>query len=291
MTQSLKKRAPDGGDYEEWLRKKMAEKPWNFEEGSDRALSSASFWLETAMELAPAPRTIVIALEHTLDPFMDNIDPLDWPIIRKKIEKAANRLGWPCFLRTDFTSGKHNWEACCGGLLSPEDIRDVVVNLVHFSGIIDHPVGSLLARELLPTLPAFHAFGGTPVTREFRLFTNHGVIEHVQPYWPEDAIRDGEEGWKEKLRHISALSRTEFEALADITLEIGEKLPQKGWSVDWLQDACGCWHLTDMAVDSISYKWEAPFEVVDDAICGKAMKKGIIPEKWGLGDRHSPEFL
>lgn len=274
---------PRKGDpgYEEWLERKKLEAPWSYSENNiPHYMTGATRWLDAAKKYAPVPETVLIPVKYNLDFLLDGIMPKGLEELEKQIVEAGEITGWPMFLRTDYTSGKHDWKSCCGNATGPEKIGECISALVNWSAIIDVPVTAFMARKMIPTSQIFTAFNGMPITREFRLFARNGEIYHVQPYWPEEAFSDRDadllnSGGREKLLLMSVMSETEFEKLAKMTVDVAKELPQTGWSVDWLQDTSGKWWLTDMAVDSVSYKWEPDFAVVSNEMARKAAETGF----------------
>ena len=284
--------------YEEYLEAEKNKAPWNAPEGSPTFCCNAEYWLPAAQKHAATPKTIIVPVAHELLFLCDGIKPKGYDELVKNIENAANEVGWPAFIRTGQTSGKHDWKYTCGGCKSPSDIPRIIGMLTETSGMADLPLVNFMIREMLPTKPIFLAFEDMPVTREFRFFAENGEITHIQPYWPEEAIlmrrRDTDApdaepktyikgnvpDWKDKLSLMSALSTREYEMLAEMSKAISKELslPKGGWSIDWLQDKDGKWWLTDMAVEVLSYRWEPDFKIVDDEKYEKAVKAGIVPE-------------
>lgn len=164
------------------------------------------------------------------------------------------------FLRTDFTSGKHEWSRTCRvPSLSEKVLGAHVTALAEHSECVDMfglPYDTWAVRELLPVSPAFHAFRGMPIVREVRVFVRDGRVEHVQPYWPPSAFT-AEPGVPsdavlEALNFLGARERLALEAQSKA---VGAVLGGY-WSVDWLQTAGGQWALTDMAEGDKSFRWE-----------------------------------
>ena len=72
-----------------------------------------------------------------------------------EIESAARAMGLPCFLRTDHTSAKHEWEKTCF-ISDPFQIPGHVFAIAEYSemaGIMGLPWHTWAVRELLPTIP------------------------------------------------------------------------------------------------------------------------------------------
>jgi hypothetical protein len=176
-----------------------------------------------------------------------------------KLKAAADRIGYPCFLRTGHTSNKHYWKNTCY-LEKQEDIPFHVAQLVEFSECADMmglPYAVWVIRELLPTEPAFTAFSGQmPICREFRAFGRDGKTECIHPYWPEGSLENQvktDHHWRTKLRKMSMLDAKTDEGLRAATAEVTAALGGY-WSVDWLWTNNG-WYLTDMAEGEKSFHW------------------------------------
>lgn len=215
----------------------------------------------------PVPKTRIVALSD--DDFADFYSIFDgetpkcWDRLLADIAKAANEVGGvPFFLRTDFTSAKHDWKDSCF-VSDIARLANHVYALAEYSEIADifggMPPDAFVVRELLPTSPAFIAFHGRmPITREFRFFVRDGSIEHIQPYWPAATIEDhepSEADWRERLTEMSELSGEIYAQLADMTQLVSRAVPGF-WSVDWLHTTDRGWVLTDMAEGDKSYRWE-----------------------------------
>lgn len=218
----------------------------------------------------PVPRTRVIPIdggissEPTGDAKLDRQFQLNLTRLRSEIQAAALDLGTPLFLRTDFTSHKHDWQKTCFLTdTSPGTIVKHVRAIAEFSECADFmglPTDVWVVREILKTTPLFTAFHGRmPITREFRFFVKDGAIEHEQPYWPPAAIEDhnpDNPNWRDLLADASTVRLHEHELLKELSLRAGEAVGGGFWSIDWLQTADRGWVLTDMAEGSQSYRWD-----------------------------------
>lgn len=178
--------------------------------------------------------------------------------LAEQIRTAALEVGGPpFFLRTDYTSGKHDWKDTCF-VTELSLVEHHVVNLVEFSECVDLiglPTDVWVVREMLNTQPLFRAFrGDMPITREFRYFVRDGEIEHVQSYWPEAALENHvnmPEGctnilWREMLTVASYLYDKERAVLDDLTRKASAAVPGY-FSVDWLETVDRGFVLIDMA--------------------------------------------
>ncbi len=125
----------------------------------------------------PVPKTEIIRAGEGVEPDLFTVvgDGLAGDgrvkLLCDEIAAAADRVGWPCFLRTGQGSGKHDWNRTCY-LERREDVTAHVCALFEWSQMVDFlglPCNVWVVRELLKTEPAFHAFSGRmPITREFR---------------------------------------------------------------------------------------------------------------------------
>ena len=209
------------------------------------------------------PHTIIVGCEHDLTCVLDGETPDGWDGLIADLQAAGDRLGWPCFLRTGHGSGKHDWANTCH-VPSADVLPQHVAALVEWSHTVDLmglPTGTWAVRELLDTTPLFRCegYGGFPVTREFRVFVRDGDVEHIQSYWPPDAIEQGRPdtpGWRWMLHEAADLAASEREHLEDMARLACRAVGGGHWSVDLLQDAHGLWFLTDMADGDRSFRWE-----------------------------------
>jgi hypothetical protein len=211
----------------------------------------------------PVPRTVIVRASGDLLPLLDGHLPEGWDDLVGELRAAGEGLGWPCFLRTGHGSGKHDWSRTCF-VSTPEALPSHVAALVEWSVIADLaglPTDAWALREMIDTRPICRCsrYGGMPVVREFRIFVRDGSVEHVQPYWPPEAVAQGapdSEGWKEALADMSRLEPATRSLLSSLALRANEAVGGGHWSVDFLQDRSGDWHLTDMAEGDRSFRWE-----------------------------------
>lgn len=168
---------------------------------------------------------------------------------------AATEVGFPCFLRTDHTSGKHSWDKTCF-VQSAADIRQHIFAIAEFSEICDFmglPWSMWAVREFLQTIPhgICPRYGNMPVCREFRFFVDEGKVRCAHPYWPRHALDQG--GW--------IGTNEDFDLLCARPHELTELAEQAGkavgcsWSIDILETRRG-WYVTDMAEAHKSFHWE-----------------------------------
>lgn len=218
-----------------------------------------SYWFPLIQSAGlPVPETIILRIpESALDWACGDSQEAPRELI-VQVADAAQRVGYPAFIRTGQTSEKHSWKDSCF-LASPEQIASHVRELGEFSMMCDMfglPFDVLAVRRMLPTSPAFIAFNGMPIVREFRFFVRDGIVEHIQPYWPPNAI-DGNtehEGWREVLDSMNIITEAERETLSALSVKANSAVPGF-WSIDWLETKDG-WFLTDMAEGDRSFRWE-----------------------------------
>lgn len=171
------------------------------------------------------------------------------------IRAAAEDFGYPVFLRTGHTSGKHEWSrTCC--LSRPEDVPRQVFALAEYSecaGFPGLPWAVWAVREFLPVVPlgTCPRYGSMPVVREFRCFVDGGRLLCWHPYWPRDAIARGgaDPGLFPRLAEIGE----DLPTIRDLACRAGAACGG-AWSVDLLATRRG-WFVTDMAEAAKSFHW------------------------------------
>jgi hypothetical protein len=211
----------------------------------------------------PVPRTVMVETAAELGAWLEGERADGDGAFLVAMRAAVAAIGTPCFLRTGHTSAKHDWTDTCH---LPDDrpgtLEAHVSAIVEFSylagfpAVLPHDVWAV--RKLLDTEPLFRAFRGMPITREFRVFVRDDDVEHVQPYWPPDAILDPDRhDWRKRLAQASRLD------VDDDNYRLGELAGMASaavgggyWSVDLLQDRRGEWWLTDMAEGDRSFRWQ-----------------------------------
>jgi hypothetical protein len=223
--------------------------------------TALSYWFPK-IEAAgiPVPRTKILrmpkAAQASIWKWFDGEagDGSEKPFI-EELKTAANEMGFPCFLRTDYTSGKHDWDRCCF-LKSADQVVQHVYNLAEHSEIVDMmglPWDVWVVREFLPTLPfgSCPTYGGMPLCREFRFFVDDGKVRCWHPYWPAEAL---ERGGAEAVDH-AALCKMDDEAALTALAEAAGRAVGESWSIDILETRRG-WYVTDMAEARKSFHWE-----------------------------------
>lgn len=217
----------------------------------------------------PCPATMLVDLTSIGFTFFESqawaygeVSPELISAAKAEIRKAADMIGYPCFLRTGQTSAKHYWKDSC--YVESPDVLDAHINeIVNFSGFVDLPCDVWAVRQILPAASSpdsFLAFDGEmPITKEMRFFIKDGAIEHIQRYWPKSAIEGHAEGdWEERFDRLMTLPEADLASLTAQTLHVATFFPG-WWSIDWLyvptEDK---WYATDMAQGAGSYRWDDP---------------------------------
>jgi hypothetical protein len=204
----------------------------------------------------PVPKTSIIKTDAQLLEYLDGKVPEGGPELIRQIAAAGDEIGWPLFLRTGLTSAKHRWKRSCY-----VENRDVllshVIEIVEFSACADFlglDTSEWCVRELLPTIPYFHAFDGFPVVEEYRVFWIDGEVRCIHPYWPRESIRSpSAEDWRDLLEGASTLLDLDRAEILELAQRVGA-VTVGDWSIDFLCTDRG-WYVTDMAVASQSFHW------------------------------------
>jgi len=217
----------------------------------------------------PVPKTIIVrAVEEEIKDFYNVFDgkplgPTAFDLVAR-VKAAADEIGYPCFLRTGLTSGKHNWENACY-LKSSDDIPRLLIGLMEFSSIHDLGCNIYAVRKFLSTSPVavLPAYSNMPLCREFRCFAEKGEVKCIHPYWPLGAVIDGfkyanveynEDYLKNLVEELNTLHDDEKEIITDLAARTSLCVDGE-WSIDILQCKNG-WYVTDMAVGALSFHWE-----------------------------------
>lgn len=224
---------------------------------SRREKTALSYWFPQ-IEAAgvPVPRTKIIAMsleaQKSIWQWFDGKDGTgaEKPFL-EELKAAAAEMGFPCFLRTDHTSGKHNWDCCCF-LTGADKVPQHIYNLAEFSeiagGIIGLPWDTWVVREFLPTKPlgVCPSYGNMPICREFRFFVDEGHVRCWHPYWPEFSLEQG--GALFENADYDAVSCVDIDEECGL-IALAEKAGRAvggAWSIDILDTKRG-WYVTDMA--------------------------------------------
>ena len=230
-----------------------------------RVKNSMLYWFPRIEKLdIPKPRTIIVKVDpRAMFEWIAGKKPLPGEYIEKFYE-AADKVGYPLFVRSDHTSNKHDYENSCY-VEKREDLLPHISNIVEFTLMIDiigAPTNAIIFREFLEIPHVFKAFRGLPIGREFRFFSDgEKVLKHLF-YWPDDAIERGwhkyplPEDWRERLRKLRKLSDVEYRKLSSWAVMAAEACGDiwPRWSIDFAYTTRG-WVLIDMAVAEDSWGW------------------------------------
>jgi hypothetical protein len=234
-------------------------------------------------DLVPTPRTAIrpgldlMPLAYGPEGDPDGTLAAEFEAVVSWVRGQGEALGWPLFLRTGLTSGKHGWRDTC-------HVPSASVVGAHVSAICEYSATAdflglaadvWVARELLPTYGLFTAFDGMPVTRERRYFVRDGQVIGHHPYWPPESLalewdsmwdpdhtlpthRASVDNWRELLAIVNEETPGEIAELTVLTERVGAAVPG-AWSVDWLwvhrPRGDSGWYLTDMAWAEASFVW------------------------------------
>lgn len=205
----------------------------------------------------PTPATTIVTTELDLTAMLDGVAPEGYGNFLAKLRAAADTLGYPVFLRTGFGSGKHDWRRTCF-VPTGADLDQHVFALVEWSNVVDLfglPTSTWVVREMLPTVAAFTAFEGMPVTRERRYFVEDGQIRGYHPYWPPATIvAPSVSDWRKRLAALNEMAPAEIEELSKLALRVSAAVPG-AWSVDFLWVPDRGWLCIDMAHAEASFVW------------------------------------
>lgn len=222
-------------------------------------LTDLCFWYPILKDLwVPTPETHII--KHSLNLFW-LLENKDVPWIDKlinDIDYYAQKVWYPCFLRTWQSSNKHSWGDSCF-LTKKEDIKNHLRNLQEFSYMADmrkaRSMETIVIRKMIETKEIFKCFNKMPITREVRLFIKDWKLLSIHPYRPKDAFEWRVEDIDTKMEELNNFSDGDLMLFQKIWEFLAVKF-QWYWSVDFLQQINWEWICIDMAVWDNSYKNE-----------------------------------
>ncbi len=232
--------------------------------------NSMLYWYPLIQNLdIPQPKTEIVPLEHgyfetlaALDGNQEAIKPEMW-----KLEAAMKKFDLPIFLRTDHTSGKHDWKDTCY-VTDVKRLRWHVSALVEDTALKEIDLRAFIFREYIEMASGFTAFGyGLPINPERRYFIQSEVICH-HPYWTHDAIAESDlawarlgksrlpKNWIELLVKMNKETDEEIELLSSYAQQIASVVDGY-WSIDFCKALDGRWILIDMAMGESSWHDES----------------------------------
>jgi len=214
-----------------------------------------SYWYSILRESEVlVPKTKIIHTDLQLIRLWDHKKLDGYGDLIREITEAAIEMGFPCFLRTGQTSGKHDWKSTCY-LESKDDVLSHVEQLAAFSDMVDLPTNVWVVRELIKTAPAFTAFDGDmPIVKEARCFIRDHKVQCIHPYWPSDAFKD-QKCSTDNPESVQSFSEFELEEINKVLRKVCRYFVGY-WSVDLLLGDDGRWWCTDMAQGDDSYHWK-----------------------------------
>lgn len=210
----------------------------------------------------PVPRTEIVRVDqwHDLVNLLDGKKPKGFESLMTRLHGAAMNVGgYPVFLRTGQTSGKHEWEQTCY-VKSKDVLGHHVAALVEFSECADFmglPYDVFVVREFLKLETAFTAFDGFPVNKERRFFLRDHRYQCSHPYWPEHAVAEGRPSdaeWREKLAILNKDIFPDIKEQGRIFDMVAAAFDGY-WSVDFAKHVDGRWLCIDMAEGDKSFHW------------------------------------
>lgn len=217
-----------------------------------------SYWFPILEKAGlPVPKTKIIETDVDLLELLENGKPAGFDDFMVEMHAAAIEMGYPIFLRTGQTSGKHDWKHTCY-VESSSVLAQHVLNLTEFSAMADFfglDYSVWVIREFLELEHYFTAFEGMPVAREFRCFIKDGECICKHPYWPPDSIKNpSEDNWQEWMMFLNGLGSTTEHKLNQI-LSKAAPLFDGAWSIDLAHLRTGGFVITDMAEADRSFHW------------------------------------
>lgn len=232
--------------------------------------NSMTYWYPKIKDLdIPQPQTEIIPLDLSLDEIFGILDgdkkSADaWDRQIPKLEQAINKIGLPAFIRTDYTSSKHDWNESCY-LAELSNLKRTIANLTEMTLMCDLSLQAFVIREYIEMDSQFTAFSGEmPVNPERRYFIKDGKVQCWHPYWIEKAIGDSDEigaeigqsrlpeNWRELLAEMNFETLEEVELLSSYARQI-VAIMEGYWSVDFCKAKDGRWILIDMALGKASW--------------------------------------
>lgn len=205
----------------------------------------------------PQPKTVIVPIP-LLTLRLLYAEVYDFSAIIAPIKDAVAGVGYPLFLRTDHTSGKHGWRKTCYVHIENELWQHLVevVEANLMADIMGLPFKAFVFRQFIPMASQFLAFyGRLPINPERRYFIDGNKLVCHHPYWVEDAIRvcpETPSAWKQLLRKMNKESPKEVSILTRYCVQVGAAV-QGFWSVDFCKGQDGVWYLIDMAKGECSW--------------------------------------
>lgn len=217
-------------------------------------VNDLAFWYPKLKEIGMlTPKTEYFRTDVEFMHFWDGKTPDGFDAFEVHLKEVAGRMGYPCFMRTGHTSGKHDG-ACF--IESEAALDKKILQLAEFSGLVDMPTNTWVIRERLQLEAHFNAFNALPINRERRYFFEDGEVICHHPYWIPDAIHSADnDNWEELLEMINHEPSEEIIYLTELTRKVAKHF-SGAWSIDWAKTDSGEWYAIDMAQAGRSYHWD-----------------------------------
>ncbi len=230
--------------------------------------TSMLYWYPKIRSLRiPQPRTTMVMTKRNITELLGDCDGLSPQGVRKYIdiptvEMTCENIGYPVFMRSDFTSHKHNWKNSCF-VTGKEKIIPHLQDIIEFSGCADIfggiPFTAVVIREYIPMATLFFAFREMPVNPEYRFFIQDGKVLCYHWYWVVDAIQNPSiRNWRNAiLKSVKTIDKDRDIAKLDGYAKMVAEVLKGSWSIDFCLGADGIWYLIDMAESFKSWHPEA----------------------------------
>ncbi len=217
-------------------------------------MNDITFWYPVLFRnKIPVPKTIIIHTDLELLPLIDGKTVIGYGNFLDDIVRAIGNIGLPVFLRTGYTSNKHDWENSCF-ITNKKYIFSHVYNLLEFSCMMNidrvTPYDFWAVREIIETKPYFNYFhGNMPITKERRYFVENGKVKCHHSYWDVDIFKGVK---KVVLGDVNSLHKNDELVLNAMAEYISTRFSGY-WSIDFLKGKNNQWYVTDMALGAQSY--------------------------------------
>ena len=209
------------------------------------------------------PKTIIERADNSIIDIFDGKKSKQLDNLVVRLQEAGDTMGYPCFLRSGYTSHKHGWKDSCF-VIERDKMNQHVANIMEFAlccDMIGLPYNVWAIREFLPLETSFTAFyGKMPINKERRYFINDGKVICHHPYWPEMAFEGWEhsikpkKNWQEEITKLNDEPDDEIKLLTILSQRVADKFSGY-WSVDWASTIKGEWYAIDMAIGQGSFHW------------------------------------